>query len=185
MVDVILYHSVLGLRPVESGLADEWRAAGHQVTTPDLYEGRTAETYDGGFAIMKQIGLDTIVARALDAAEPLPPTAVLAGVSMGAGMASRAWERRPEAAGILFLAGPAPWAEHAAGTPVQMHAARPEPFDEESVFTEWQAENPGAALESFRYDGVGHYFLDRALPDYDAAADTLCRRRCRDFLAGL
>ena len=39
MGHVLLFHSVLGLRPVERGLADEWRAAGHEVTLPDLYDG--------------------------------------------------------------------------------------------------------------------------------------------------
>ena len=132
MANIILYHSVLGRRPAELGLADEWRAAGHHVVAPDLFDGRSAESYDGGFAIMNEIGIDTVAARALAAAEALPPDAVLAGVSMGAGMAARAWATGRRPSGVLFLAGPAEWPAHgAADVPVQMHAARPEPFDDE------------------------------------------------------
>ncbi|QQA44674.1 dienelactone hydrolase family protein [Pelagovum pacificum] len=185
MAHILLFHSVLGLRPVEHGLADKWRAAGHKVTLPDLFDGRTAETYDDGFAILRDITLDEVSARALKGAGEVPTDSVLAGVSMGAGMASRAWETLPEAKGILFLAGPAPWVSHAAGTPVQMHAAKPEPFDEESVFEDWEADNPGARLDVFRYEDVGHYFLDESLPDYGAEADRLCRERCLAFLSAL
>ena len=185
MVHVLLFHSVLGLRPVELGLADHWRAAGHHVSTPDLFEGRTAETYDDGFAILGDIGLQTVAARALAAAEGLPRDSVLAGVSMGAGMAARVWARRPETRGVLFLAGPAPWPDTVPGTPVQMHAARPEPFDEEEVFDDWRAGNPGARLEEFRYDGAGHHFLDPSLANHAPEAGAACRERCLAFLDSL
>ena len=185
MATILLFHSVLGLRPVERGLAEEWRGAGHAVLLPDLYGGRTAETYDGGFAILGEVTQAEVERRALDAAEAAPRGAVLAGVSMGAGLAAHVWAGRPDAAGILFLSGPGAWPDRVDGTPVQMHAARPEPFDDESVFTEWQAANPGARLECIRYDGVGHYFLDPSLPDHGAAASAACRARCLAFLAAL
>ncbi|WP_375691992.1 dienelactone hydrolase family protein [Pseudooceanicola sp. LIPI14-2-Ac024] len=183
MAHIVLFHSVLGLRPVEHGLAAEWRRDGHTVTLPDLFGGRTAETYDAGFAILEDIGLETVTGRALDVAAGLPDRPVLAGVSLGAGMAARAWAARPDARGVLLLCGPAPWPDEVTGTPVQMHAARPEPFDDEAVFDAWKAANPGADLQVHRYDGVGHYFLDPSLPDYGAAADAKCRAECRRFLS--
>lgn len=185
MPDILLYHSVLGLRPVELELADEWRSAGHSVATPDLFDGRTAETYDDGFVILQDIGLQTVAERALHAADQQPETIIRAGVSMGASMAARAWAKKPDTKGVLFIAGPAPWPEEVSGTPVQLHAARPEPFDEEEVFEEWYSENPGAHLEVFRYDDVGHYFLDASLPDYSETASDECRERCRSFLETL
>ncbi|MEL6362327.1 MAG: hypothetical protein AAFR21_14715 [Pseudomonadota bacterium] len=106
MAEILLYHSVLGLRLVELELADQWRSAGHTVMTPDLFGGRTAETYDEGFATLNDIGLQTVVERALKAADQEPKTVVLAGVSMGAGMAAQAWARKPDARGVLFIAGP-------------------------------------------------------------------------------
>lgn len=185
MADILLFHSVLGLRQVELDLADQWRSAGHSVVTPDLFDGRKAETYDEGFVIRKDVGLQIIADRAIRAAEQEPDGVVLAGVSMGAGMAARVWQKRPDAKGILFISGPAPWPENVAGTPVQLHAARPEPFDEEEVFEGWRAENPGAHLEVYRYDDVGHYFLDPTLPDYSKAASQQCRERCLNFLSAL
>jgi dienelactone hydrolase len=185
MAEILLFHSVLGLRPVELELAEEWRSAGHDVVTPDLFDGRTAETYNAGFVILEDIGLQTVVERAVQAAEKQSDNVVLAGVSMGAGMAARAWAKKTDASGVLFVAGPAPWPEKVADTPVQMHAARPEPFDAEEVFNQWRTENPGVKLEEYRYDGVGHYFLDSSLPDYSETASNECRRRCIAFLDAL
>lgn len=185
MADILLFHSVLGLRPIERDLADEWRGDSHTVTLPDLFEGRTSETYDGGFAILEDIGMKTVSDRAAKAGDALPDRIVIAGVSMGAGFASEIWGRTPEAAGILFLAGMGPWPEKVNKAPVQMHAARPEPFDDEAWFAEWEKSNPGVALDIHRYDDVGHYFLDEALDDFDAEAAKLCRDRCRVFLASL
>lgn len=185
MADILLFHSVLGLRPVELDLADQWRRAGHGVVTPDLFNGRAAKTYDEGFAILEDIGLRNVQDRALDAANGRSDSLVLAGVSMGAGMAARVWATKPNASGVLFLAGPAPWPDTVPGTPVQLHAARPEPFDDETVFEEWFAVNPGAKLEAYRYDDVGHYFLDSTLPDFSELASKACRQRCLEFLAKL
>lgn len=185
MADILLYHSVLGLRPVELDLADQWRDAGHSVATPDLFDGRTADSYDAGFVILEDTGLRLVADRAVEAAVQAAGGVVLAGVSMGAGMAARAWKRRPDAKGVLFISGPGPWPETVTGTPVQLHAARPEPFDEEAVFEKWEVENPGARLDVYRYDDVGHYFLDPALSDYSDAASRQCRKRCLEFLAAL
>ncbi len=66
-----------------------------------------------------------------------------------------------------------------------MHIARPDPFDNEEFFTEWTAAAGEAALEMHRYDGVRHYFLDRSLPVYDAAAAEFCLERSRAFLRKL
>lgn len=186
MPPILLFHCVLGLRQLERGLADEWRKDDHEVILPDLYEGRTAESYDDGFAIMNDIGLDGLRERAAKAVQAAPEDSVLAGISLGGAMAAHVWRSRPETRGVLFLAGPGDWpGDHAKGTPVQMHAARPDPFDDEEVFTGWQAKDPGADLECFRYDGVGHLFLDRSLSDFNADAAAVCRSRCRKFLADL
>ncbi|MEM9792848.1 MAG: dienelactone hydrolase family protein, partial [Pseudomonadota bacterium] len=163
----------------------EWQAAGHDVTLPDLFEGETSETYDGGFEILERVALDTVEARAARIAEALPDEVVIAGVSMGAGIASHVWKRKPNAKGILFLAGMGPWPDKVNSAPVHVHAARPEPFDDEEWFTSWEKSNPGVPLSLFRYDKVGHYFLDKSLPDFDADANKLCRERCLEFLRQL
>ena len=41
MAEVLLFHHALGLTSGCRSFADELRAAGHVVHTPDLYEGKT------------------------------------------------------------------------------------------------------------------------------------------------
>ncbi len=186
MVHVVLFHSILGLRPIERDLAREWEAAGHSVTLPDLYEGRTADSYDQGFALYREVGQSAVRARAAGALAAAPEEAVLSGVSMGAGRVSEHWGERPVSRGALLIAGAGSWSPGLrVGLPVQVHIARPDPFDPEEVFEEWVATNPGAALELRRYDGVGHYFLDPALPDFNETAAREARAAMLAFLARL
>ena len=46
MVQVVVFHSAYGLRQAEARAAARLRAAGHDVITPDLYDGQTAGTMD-------------------------------------------------------------------------------------------------------------------------------------------
>jgi len=184
MAHVVLFHSILGLRPAEREIAAAFEADGHSVVLPDLYGGRAVDEYDEGFRLNEEIGQETLLARARAALAEAPEDAVLAGVSSGAFLIGRLWGERPRMPGALLLSGPAPWMEpRRSGLPVSAHIARPDPFDEEQVFTEWAEESGEITLELHRYDGVGHYFLDRNLPDYDAAAAALCLERCRAFLS--
>jgi dienelactone hydrolase len=186
MAHVILFHSILGLRPAERELAAALEADGHVVALPDLFGGRTTEDYEEGFRLKDEVGEEAILARARAALAQAPEDAVLAGVSFGAFLLGALWRERPRMPGALLLSGPADWMEpRRAGLPVQAHIARPDPFDEEQVFADWAGEAGEVALELHRYDGVGHYFLDRSLPDHDAAAAALCLERCRAFLRRL
>lgn len=186
MGHLVLFHSILGLRPAEREIAAAFEADGHIVALPDLYGGRAVDAYDEGFRLNEEIGQEAIEARARAALAEAPEDAVLVGASYGAFLIGRFWGERPRMPGALLLAGPAPWMEpRRTGLPVSAHIARPDPFDEEQVFTDWAGEAGGIALELHRYDGVGHYFLDRSLPDHDAAAAALCLERCRAFLRRL
>lgn len=186
MPHVVLFHSILGLRAAERDLAAALEAEGHMVTLPDLYEGQTAENYEEGFRLKEATGEAPIMDRARTALCKAPEDAVLAGVSFGAYMVGQFWGERPRMPGALLFASGAGWAptlRH--GLPVQAHIARPDPFDEESFFANWVEANPGVALEFYRYEGVGHYFLDPSLPDFDRDSAKLCLDRSRQFLAGL
>ena len=186
MAHIVLFHSILGLRPVERGLAREWEAEDHAVTLPDLYEGRTVEDYDAGFALYREVGPSRVAERAAAAVAAAPEESVLAGVSMGAGLVGNSWGARPRSAGALLIAGAVPWEPGLRpGLPVQAHIARPDPFDPEEFFDDWVASTPPVALDLRRYDGAGHYFLDRSLPDYDETAARACRAAMRAFLGSL
>jgi dienelactone hydrolase len=186
VTDVVLFHSVRGLRPAEHAWADRMRAAGHAVTLPDLFAGETSETVDGGVAIQERVGWEAIIARARAAVAPLPPETVLAGVSVGAQVAGELWAERPATAGLLLLHGPCEVpASPRRGLPVQAHMAEPEPFDDEGYIAEWAEGMRAAGLdfELFRYPGAGHYFTDATLPDHDAAAAARAEERVLAFLA--
>lgn len=186
MATVLLFHSILGLRPVEREIAACFEQDGHKVILPDLFGGRSTDDYDEGFALKNRIGDGTINRRAAAAVAEAPEDVVFSGVSFGAFLVGQFWDYRPKALGALFFAGgPSLMSPRRAGFPVAAHIARPDPFDDESVFEKWAGDADGLALELYRYDGVGHYFLDRALPDYDQAAARLCIERSLAFLRSL
>jgi len=188
MTDVLVFHSVYGCRPAERAIAERLRGLGHRVVVPDLFDGRTAATVDEGFAIHDAVGWPLILERAAAAAADMPPETVLAGVSMGAGVAATLWERRPAAAGILLLHGVGPLPEAPRpGTPLQLHLAEPDDYEDEGFVRAWlaTATGRGVSVEAFRYPGAGHYFLDASLPDHDAAAAAFAGERVVALLARL
>lgn len=188
MSDVLLLHSVYGRRAAETAIAARLEALGHRVVAPDLFDGRAAETVAEGFAIAEAVGRETVAGRAAAAAAAMPPGTVLAGVSMGAGVAAELWARRPAAAGVLLLhgVGALPAAPRPA-VPLQIHLAEPDDYEDEAFVADWLATAAarGVAVEAFRYPGAGHYFLDATLPDHDAAAAALASERIAAFLARL
>jgi dienelactone hydrolase len=186
---VVLFHSMLGLRPVELRAADRLRAAGHQVLTPDLYAGETASTLEEGFALKDdRIGWAAIEQRARDAVRDLPAETVLAGISMGAGVVHTLLPRRPDAAGVLLLHGLAAIPATARdGLPVQLHVADADDFAPPAEVTAWldAATRSGADAQVFTYRHVGHFYTDTDLPDHDEHAATLTWQRVLDFLQTL
>ena len=56
MSEIVLFHSVLGLRAGVLDAADRLRAAGHTVHTPDYFDGRTYDEYPPAFEFLDEIG---------------------------------------------------------------------------------------------------------------------------------
>lgn len=185
MAHIVLFHSILGLRPVEGEIAAVFEADGHTVSLPDLFGGMAADNYDAGFALRKAVGTEAIMERAKAAVEVAPANAVLSGVSFGAALIGDLWGDRPEMAGALLIAGTTDWPVPRAGMKVSAHIAKPDPFDDEAYLEGWMKEKGEAELEMHRYDGAGHYFLDPSLEDYNEAAARACLDRSRAFLKGL
>ena len=185
MTDIALFHSVLGLRPVELGFAGRLREAGHRVATPDLYGGSTASTIEEGFALKDAVGWTAIVRRAREAVRDLPANTVLVGVSMGAGVVQEVLTDRPDAGGVLLLhaVGALP-ASVRAGLPAQVHVADPDPIAPPAQVAAWltAATRSGADAEVFRYPGIGHFYTDADGPDHDEPAASLTWQRALDFV---
>jgi dienelactone hydrolase len=173
-MDVVLFHSMWGLRSAERGAAERLRAQGYRVASPDLFDGRTAPGEIGaGFALMEEIGWSTIVGRASDALSRVPDDAALMGFSMGVGVIGEVWPDRLDAAAVACLHAPlvVPVGVRP-GTPVQLHYAagdRFAPLEQVAAFRR-SAEAAGAVAVVREYADAGHYFTDESHPDYVAVA---------------
>lgn len=190
MTDIIVFHHAQGLTNGVRGFADQMRAAGHDVTVPDLYEGKTFDTLGDGVAYAEQIGLDTIIERGRLAAEALPDEIVYAGFSLGVLPAQMLTQTRPGAKGALLFHSCVPsseFGEWPQGVPVQIHG-----MDADEIFVSDgdldAARNLVETVEGaelFLYPGDRHLFADSSLPAYDAPAATLLLQRSLAFLAAL
>lgn len=72
MTEIVLFHHAQGVTDGVRQFAGQLREAGHQVTVPDLYEGRVFGTLDEGLAYAGEAGFDTILERGRLAASPTP-----------------------------------------------------------------------------------------------------------------
>ncbi len=190
MTDLVLFHHVAGLTPGVTALADRWRAAGHTVTAPDLFEGRTFGSVEEGFALAQSIGgFDEVRARAVAAVSDLPERLVYAGISMGVVAAQHVAAQRPGAAAGVFLesfVAPEHIGEWPAGAPVQIHGMEADEFfglEDLEPAREFAASRDD--VEVFTYPGDAHLFVDSSLPAHDPVAAALVGERVLAFLATL
>ena len=185
MASLVLFHSVLGLRQVELEAAARLRGAGHEVILPDLFDGAKTDDLDEGFAIKARIGWDVIRERALAASAGLPSDAVLAGISMGAGVLAEVWPFRPNVRCVLLVRGLAALPRGVRpGTPVHLHIAEDDPFFPGTEVSDWeiQARRASLSVNVFTYRDAGHYFIDSASPGYNEEAATMLWQRLLGFL---
>jgi dienelactone hydrolase len=190
VTDVMLLHSVYGLRPAVRDAAERLRGAGHRVFVPDLFDGRTAETVEDGMAIKDEIGRDELLRRSVAASAPHSDAGlVYAGFSLGGSLAQTVALGDEKARGLLLLHGTADVADDAAadGLPVQLHVADPDPFEPHDWLTAWylRMRKAGADVEVFRYQGAGHLYTDPELPDHDPEAAAATWHVALGFLAEL
>jgi dienelactone hydrolase len=189
MAEILLFHHVQGLTPGVVAFADELRAAGHTVRTPDLFDGATFDTIDEGMAYVGKVGFENVIERGVAAAEGLPAGLVYAGFSLGAPPAQMLAQTRPGARGALLFHACIPVTEFSPAwpedVPVQVHGMDADPFfvgegDVEAARSLVAQARDG---ELFLYPGDGHLFADSSLAAYDSAAAALLTRRVLDFLA--
>ncbi len=188
MTDVVLFHHAQGLTPGVRQFADRLRLAGHRVTVPDLYEGKTFPTLDAGIGYAEQAGFGTIIERGEIAAKDLPHEIVYAGFSLGVLPAQKLAQTRPGAKGALLFHSCVPVAEFSVSwpddTPVQIHAMDADPLfvGEGDIDAARELVKLAGDAELFLYPGGQHLFTDSSLPAYDEAATALLTQRVLSFL---
>ncbi|HWH54908.1 MAG TPA: dienelactone hydrolase family protein [Gaiellaceae bacterium] len=187
MAEVLLFHHAQGQTPGFMAFADELRAAGHTVHTPDLYDGRTFPTLDEGVGYAKQVGFETIGERGRVAAESLPNEIVYAGFSLGAMPAQEMAQTRPGAKGALLFSAAFPTSEFGGpwpqGVPLQIHMMEGDEWVQEGdLDAAREIDKTIEGAELFLYPGDRHLFADNSLSDYDDDAAALLRERVLAFL---
>lgn len=187
MSEVLLFHHVQGLTPGVLAFADELRAAGHIVQTPDLFDGQTFSELSAGMDHARQAGFGNILERGRQTADGLPAELIYAGFSMGVMPAQLLAQTRPGAKGALFLHAAIPPDEFGspwpAGLPLPMHVMQDDELGDVDIAQELAKTIDSAEL--FLYPGDQHLFTDSSLPAYDEPAATLVRQRALRFLADL
>jgi dienelactone hydrolase len=190
MADVLLFHHAQGLTRGVLAFAQDLRAAGHTVHTPDLLDGRLFPSIAEGMAYVEELGFDEILQRGARAAEDLPNGLVYAGFSLGEMPAQMLAQTRPGARGALLfyscipISGEwafGPWPE---GVPVQIHGMDADPIfvGEGDIAAAREIVATVTDAELFLYSGDQHYFADSSLPSYDPDATELLTRRVLAFL---
>ena len=184
MTEILLFHHAQGLTDGCLAFADELRAGGHTVHTPDLYDGRTFTELDGGMGYVKQVGFDSIIERGELVAGGLSNEIVYAGFSLGVMPAQKLAQTRPGAKGALLFHASIPTSEFGGpwpeGLPLQIHTMEDDDWGDADVGRQLAEEI--ASAELFLYLGNRHLFTDNSLPDYDESAATLVKQRSLGFL---
>jgi dienelactone hydrolase len=191
MATVVMFPSVLGVRPGIDDAAGRLRSAGHEVHVIDLNEGVVFDDYEPAMARVEEVGFATLLERAVAAVSDLPDGFVPAGFSIGAAMAGYVACRR-QVPGVLMFAGAfdPSWFDLAwpHGVPGQIHTTVGDPWREEGEIESGAAaiEAAGGTAEVFEYPGDGHLFADPSLPkEYDVGAAELMWSRVAEFLERL
>src|SRR5262245_26462830 len=141
MAEVVLFHSVLGVRQGVLDAAERMRSMGHQVHVPNLYEkGVIFDDYKQAMAHVEAMGYRELLARTDAAMRSIPQTVVYAGFSNGGVSAEYLVATRPRATGCLLFASGMPLAAFAgiakvgpwpSSVDVQVHYTKDDPFREE------------------------------------------------------
>ena len=186
MATILLFHHAHGQTSGFLAFADELRAVGHTVHTPDLYEGRMFDDLNEGVAHVEELGFAEIIRRGTSAAADLPADIVYAGFSLGVVPAQALTQTRPGAKGAIFYHSCVPTAEFdspwPAGVPLQIHMTEDDPWTGEDLPVAKALVEEIEDGQLFLYPGSGHLIADASSADYDGEAAGLLKERTLAFL---
>lgn len=191
MASIILFHHALGLTASLRDYADTLRSFGHDVTTPDLFDGHTFADVHKGVSFAESMGFDTLARKADSAADLAPPESVFIGFSLGVLPAQYLVQTRPRSRGAVLMYACAPEGMISQplndGIPVQIHGNEFDPF----FMHDGDLDNARAmaaaheSVELYLYPGNGHLFAETNHPDYEEESAMQARGRIASFLSAL
>jgi dienelactone hydrolase len=186
VAEILLFHHAQGQTPGFLAFAEELRAAGHTVHTPDLYDGQTFASLDEGVGHAQKVGFGTLAERGDAAAADLPADLVYAGFSLGVMSAQKLAQTRSGAKGALFFHAAFPASEFGGswprGVPLQIHMMEGDEWALEDLPAARELVENADDAELFLYPGDRHLFADSSLADYDERAAGQLRERVLTFL---
>lgn len=188
---VLLLHSWWGRTPAIQEWAEWLVSAGRRVVLPDLFGGKTTGSPQEAGALAQAVIGDEDTYRLLErcadglAADGRPWTAI--GFSLGGFLACHLagrGEAGPDEL-ILFYGGQPPAGRISRTRRAVLHVVPDDEYftSEEIAGTESAFRLAGAQVETYRYDGSGHWFAERGSPGFDETAFGLARSRVLAQLA--
>jgi dienelactone hydrolase len=187
MTEIVLFHHAQGLTPGVTALAERFRAAGHTVHTPDVYDGRTFDDLESGMANAREVGFQKLFDDAVEAADGLPADVVYVGISLGVMPAQSLAQNKPGARAAILIGSAVPPEEFGSwpqGVPLQIHGTEGDPiFVGEGDIDAARQLVAEVGAELFLYPGDGHLFVDNSLSDYDEAAAEKAIERMLELLS--
>ncbi len=185
MAHILLFHHALGITPGIESFAGRLRVAGHEVTMPDLFDGRRFESIDDGVAHAESIGFDTVIARGVAAADDLTGPVVTLGFSLGVLPAQKLAQTDERVGGTVLCHSAVPvamfgerWPD---GVGCQLHLVEDDPWAEEDLPAARElAAVAGGTL--YLYPGAAHLVADDSHDDHDPEIAALILSRVLAFV---
>jgi dienelactone hydrolase len=187
MTTVLLFHHAQGLTDGVHWFAEQLRTAGHDVTTPDLYDGATFDTLQAGVAHAEEIGFEQLTDRGVAAAADLPAGAVVIGFSLGVLPAQKLAQTRPGLSGAVLLHSAVPMSYFGDSWPDQVALQLHLSTDDEVLDPgEYEVAEALAAAAAdgvlYAYPGSGHLIADNSLAGFEPESAALILDRTRQLL---
>ncbi|HII84202.1 MAG TPA: dienelactone hydrolase [Methanobacterium subterraneum] len=189
MANIVIFHSVLGLRRGIIEAAEMLKDEGHNVLIPDLYNGETFDDMGEALEKFEEIGIKEMVSRTISSVKDFPSETVYAGFSNGGTSAELLAGTKPGARGCLLFHAALPlsmigiemWPS---SVPVQVHYAAKDPWKNQQFIDEFSRsiDQSGASYEYFEYPCTGHLFTDPDSQDYHRKSSELLWQRATQFL---
>lgn len=188
---ILALHAWWGLNDTFRAVADRLAAEGFCALAPDIFgDGSVVTTVEEAQArieALDEVGAEQAILGAIARLQAEPgvaggPLGVI-GFSMGAAFAMWVSARAPD----VIRATVAVYGSGGSGSgrsAVQVHAAQDDAWQPEEETAEMEAElrTAGREVESFRYPGTRHWFLEPDRPEYDPDATALAWSRIVPFL---